>query len=673
MDIDIFQLPGIVRKRIHYVVLAAMVCALLGMGFVLTQKPFYRSTVEIFVDIGAGPVVGTDTGGSLNMQQVIGSQIYLIQSRDVLRDVVTRLDLTRDPYFNGGGLLSRLLGRTKTDAATVDGVINTLLENLSVARNGDSFVFTITVKHGNSEMAAKIANAIAESYLTVADKARLDVSLKTTRTIAEQAEELRQRVLDAQEAVEDFRAENGMISAGDQGLITDQQLSGLNQQLLAARQQVEQQKTAYEQARQLNVSNVEAGAIPETLNSGALSGLRSRYSQALDRQAELAANLGNDHPQMRAIRSQIASIRNAIEIELERIRQLSANTYERTRANLVSLEKRFDDQAASSKDNGKLRFQLVQLTSEAQAIDAVYKAFLTRAEELSRQQDLGNGNSRVISEAVPSDKAVQAPKLLVLIAAVLFGSAAGATLAVLRELLGGTKRMERSLVAKTGAPMLAVMAGNAPSPSDRLDSFTRRLPFARPSAPEALPREAGIRRLGQLLEAEFGATRPTTIAFLSPDGSGRDGVAADVARELHVAGEVVLFCDGELRPRDHSAARPSWSVKIRLDAAAPRDHALEDVLHFERIGAGGLRRIAALGSSRVSTAPRTEPIDFAVVDCSGTPAETVIPTVLKHTDAVIIVSTVGATGGDALDTLMAEIGPWRDKILGNVLLSRRAP
>ena len=94
MDIDIFQLPGIVRKRIHYVILAAVVCALLGMGFVLTQKPFYRSTAEIFVDIGAGPVVGTDTGGSLNTQQVIGSQIYLIQSRDVLRDVVTRLDLT---------------------------------------------------------------------------------------------------------------------------------------------------------------------------------------------------------------------------------------------------------------------------------------------------------------------------------------------------------------------------------------------------------------------------------------------------------------------------------------------------------------------------------------------------------------------------------------------------
>lgn len=671
MDIDIFQLPGIVRKRIQYVVLAAVVCALLGMGYVLTQKPFYRSTTELFIDMGRGPVVGTDTGGSLNMQQVIGSQIYLIQSRDVLRDVVEKLDLTRDPYFAGGGLLSRLTGSAKTAAATVDGVINSLLENLSVERNGDSFVFTVTVKHGNSEMAAKIANAIATSYLAIADKARLDVNLRTTRTIADQAEELRQRVLDAQEAVEDFRAENGMISIGDQGLITDQQLSGLNQQLIAARQQAEQQQTAYEQARQLNVSNVEAGAIPETLNSGALSGLRSRYAQALDRQAELSANLGNDHPQMRAIRSQIASIRSAIEIELERIRELATNTYQRTQANLASLEKRFDEQASSTKDNGRLRFQLVQLVSEAQAIDAVYKSFLTRSEELSRQQDLGNGSSRVISEAVPSDRAVQAPKLLVLIAAVLFGSAAGAALAVARELFSGTRRIERNIVARTGAPMLAVMSDDTASKPGRMERIAGRLPFARAPAPAAIPpREAGIRRLGQLLQAEFGNARPATIAFLSPEGSGRDGIAADVASELHLFDEVVLFSNGELRHAERAAPQQSWSVKVRIDAARPRGHSLEDMLQLERIGSGGLRKLSALSSSRVSTAPRLEAVDFTVVDCSGTPSQAMIPAVLKHTDGIVIVSTP-AVSSDALDALMAEIGPWNEKVLGNVLLCGR--
>ena len=677
MDIDVFQLPGIVRKRLHYVVLAALTCAVLALGFVVTQKPFYRATAELFVDIGRGPG-GTDTGGALSMQQLLGSQLYLIQSRDVLRDLVQKLDLVKDSYFNRPpGPLSRLLGRTGSESDATDGVIDALLENIFVERNGDSFVFTITVKHGNSGMAAKIANGLAESYLRIAEKARLDVSVRTTRTIAEQTEELRKRVLDAQAAVETFRSDNGLISVGDQGLITDQQLSGLNQQLLAARQQVEQQRTIYDQARQLNVSNVEAGAIPETLNSEALSALRSRYAQALDRQAELSANLGNGHPQIRAVRSQIASIRDAIEKELGRIRQLTANTYERAKTNLASLEKRFDTQADSIKDNGKVRFQLAQLASEAQAIDAVYKAFLTRAEELSRQQDLASGNSRIISEAVPSEKPVQAPKMLVVLAAILFGAAAGASLAVVRELFGGVTRLERTLMAKTGAPVLAVMQGDAPQNdgSGLSERLARLIPVPLRSAQEAMPRTTGMRRLAQVLRAEFGATRPATIAVLSPDGSGKDGVAADLAHEMALLGEEVVFSGGELR----RMTQPQPAVRIRSEGATAlydayprsRAHTIEDILHFDRIGSGILRKISVLSSSRVSTALRLEPPDFCIVDCGDTPARAVLPTVLKHADGIVIVAAAGVTDGGALDALMGDIGPWRDRLVGNVLICGR--
>lgn len=677
MDIDVFQLPGIVRKRLHYVVLASLACAILALGFVLTQKPFYRSTAELFVDIGRGPVVGNDTGATLNMQQLLGSQLYLIQSRDVLRDVVQKLDLVKDPYFNRPpGLAARLLGRAASTADATDAVVDALLQNLVVERNGDSFVFTITARHGDSAMAAKIANALADSYLRIADKARLDLNMRTTHTIAEQAEELRKRVLDAQAAVEKFRSDNGLISVGDQGLIADQQLVGLNQQLLTARQQVEQQRTIYDQARQLNVSDVEAGAIPEALNSATLSGLRSRYAQALDRQAELSANLGSGHPQMRAARSQIASIRSAIEKELGRIRQLTANTYERAKTNLASLEKRFDSQAASVKDDGTVRFQLAQLVSEAEAIDAVYKAFLTRSEELSRQQGLASGNSRIISEAVPSEKPVQAPRMLVLIAAILFGAAAGASLAVARELFGGVTRLERMLVAKTGVPVLVTMQGDAETVAERALSqrLARFFPLASRPEQQAMPRATGIRRLAQLLQAEFGAARPATIAILSPDSS--DGIAADLGREMGLLGEEVLYSGGDLR----RGAKPP-TVRIRTEGAIPlhgsqarsRAEAIEDLLHFERIGSGILQRISALSSSRVSTALQLAAPDFRIVDCGDTPAGTVLPAVLKHVDGIVIVAAAGVTDGDALDILMTDIGPWRDKLVGSTLLCGRAP
>ncbi|WP_368855742.1 GNVR domain-containing protein, partial [Escherichia coli] len=88
----------------------------------------------------------------------------------------------------------------------------------------------------------------------------------------------------------------------------------------------------------------------------------------------------------------------------------------------------------------------------AASINAVYQSFLTRSEELGRQQDIGKGNSRVISAAIPSSTPVQAPKSIVLIAAVLFGLAAGSVLAVLRDAISGAVRSERELMVATGAP-----------------------------------------------------------------------------------------------------------------------------------------------------------------------------------------------------------------------------
>ncbi len=685
MDIDIFQLPGIVRKRIHYVILCTLACVVLALGFLMTQKSFYRSTSEIYVDIQRGPVVGTDTGGTLNMQQVIGSQLYLLQSRDVLRDVVKRLDLEKDPYLagGGGGLVSRILGRKAPEGDATDGAVSAILENLIVARNGDTFVFTITMKHRDSDMAAKIANAIAESYLRIADTSRLDINLRTSKTIEEQTDELRQRVLDAQSAVESFRAENGLLTTGEQGLIADQQLAALNQQLIAARQQAEQQKTAFDQARQLNLSNVEAGAIPEALQSTALTGLRSRYAQMLDRQAELSANLGADHPQMKAVRSQIASVRSAIEKELVRIRQLSANTYERVQSNLAAVEKRFNEQAAATGDNGKVRFHLKQLVSEADAIDAVYKAFLTRAEELGRQQGLGNGNSRIISAAVPSGKPIQAPKILVLIAAILFGTAAGAALAVVREIFGKGGLSEKDLITKTGVPVLAVIETGSPErgESRRGGKLARVVSFGRePPRHEATPRVSGLARAAHLLDAQFEPGVPVTIAVLAAGPAGYGDAALGIARELQALGQDVMFSDGALRRAAQSPLRAAGSVRIRTDFSrpsregSPRNHTqrLEDMLHFRRLGAGGLRKVTALSSALVSTTFRDAEADFTVIDCCGTPAEEILPAILRHVDGILVVSAVGGTGGEALSALVAEIAPWRDKLVGNILVGDRA-
>ncbi|WP_288971631.1 GumC family protein [uncultured Mesorhizobium sp.] len=300
MDIDIFQLPGILKRRAHYVVLTVLACLLLAMAFLATQKPYFRSTAEILLDLNRGSVVGTggSANGQVSAQQSVGSQIYVLQSRDVLREVVKTLNLTDDPYLaaTGGGLRQRLFGGAPpaTTGDRTDAVVDALIKNLTVEQAGESLVLTVSMKHRDSEMAAKIANAVVEAYLNSSDQSQTDAGQRTSTALQAQTEALRRRLLDALAVAEKFRTENGLISTGQQGLVTDQQLAGLNQQLLAARQVAEQQKAIADQANQLNISNVETGAIAEALQSATLTDLRSRYAQLLDRQAELATSLGSE-------------------------------------------------------------------------------------------------------------------------------------------------------------------------------------------------------------------------------------------------------------------------------------------------------------------------------------------------------------------------------------------
>ena len=72
MDIDIFQLPGILRRRLHYVVIAVILCVLLGSIYVLQLTPRFSSTAEILLDplgLAAEAVDSKGTGSSAQQDQ----------------------------------------------------------------------------------------------------------------------------------------------------------------------------------------------------------------------------------------------------------------------------------------------------------------------------------------------------------------------------------------------------------------------------------------------------------------------------------------------------------------------------------------------------------------------------------------------------------------------------
>jgi uncharacterized protein involved in exopolysaccharide biosynthesis len=318
MGIDIFQLPGILLRRWHYVAVTALVCMAIAVGAVVLRKPVFLATADILIDpqglSASPPDPRLATGTALQDQAAIDSQTFVIQSREVLNPVADELKLASDSFLNPTGVTDR-------DQATI-AVVAALRKNLVIEREGQSFVLTLTVKHRDPAMAARIANTIAAVYLKRLHEARSDASSRASGAFELQARDLAEKLRRAEEELETFKEANNLVATGpQQNLVIDQQVEGVNRQLIAARADLELKRANYNQVKTLTVGSIEAGGIPEALASTALSTMRGRYAELAARADQLSVTLGSNHPQMRAARSQADGLRQEMEQELTRIRQ----------------------------------------------------------------------------------------------------------------------------------------------------------------------------------------------------------------------------------------------------------------------------------------------------------------------------------------------------------------
>lgn len=688
MDIDIFQIPGILKRRWPILALTAALCLAGALFYVLSLKPSYSSYTQILLDPKALSADAGESRTALTAAQPdpasIDSQIYVVQSSAVLGEVIRDLDLTKDP-----ALYKPKPGATLTDDEVMAATMAGLFKRMKVERQGQSLIMAITVEHPVAQTAADIANKIASVYLKQLDEARVDAARRASSAFQVQASELRDRVLKAEMAVEQFKSDNGLASTADKGLVIDQQLAGLNDQLIAARGTEEQQRAIYEQTRNLTIQAIESGAIPEAVQSTSIGLLRDRYVQLLDRQAEATTNLGANHPQLRAITSQVASMRAAIEQELDRVRQSMKANYERASANTKALAERLDGLTRSSFDSGEKQIKLRQLESEADAVRTIYKAFLNRAEELSQQQTIAINNSRVITEAVATPKSLTVLKIMILAAAGLFGVALGSALAVFLEL---TRRPAFAAATASAAgatvamPQAAPVAATPPPPTAFLP-----VPVLADARAPAAPRLGLLRSLSGRLtrrlvprqEAESDAegrfqhavANATRFLLDCVEGDGRVSVLFVAVGKPGLTAGFLADLVHRLADRDRSLL---YAPGALLNRVPPRRHAVTEANSAEPPLASHLK-YQPFGPLRTATGTDGRPSfarylgragtgqeDFILINACLTPAETYLMPLAEAVDMILVLADTDEDA--ALQLLLQQLGKDADRVVGRILL-----
>jgi len=160
-------------------------------------------------------------------QETLTSQVQLVLSRELAREVIAQLKLTENPEFNAALIKFSPLSMLRHIGLAKDPLSMTIEERslaayydrLSVFPVDKSRVIVIEFQSADPELAARAANAIAEKYLVLQQVAKQNQARSAGQWLSGEIETLRNRVSEAEAKVEEFRAKSNLfIGTNNTGL-----------------------------------------------------------------------------------------------------------------------------------------------------------------------------------------------------------------------------------------------------------------------------------------------------------------------------------------------------------------------------------------------------------------------------------------------------------------------
>jgi tyrosine-protein kinase Etk/Wzc len=432
-DLDLHVLGQALTRKRSWIIVPTVLALVLSLAAVNMVSPRFKSEARILID-GRESVFLRPSGERSEERnpldpEAVTSQVQLVQSRDLAREIIRKNKLAErpefDPVLQGFSPLKSVLaligiGRDPFSLTPEERVLEAYYDRFTAYAVDKSRVIVIEFQSRDPELAARVANSIAEGYLVLQQDARQQQAKSASQWLSGEIEHLRKKVADAESRVEDFRSKSSLFVGTNNTTLSNQQMGEINTQLNNARAL----KSDAESKARLIKEMLQSGKpieASEVLNSELIRRLSEQRVTLRAQLAEQSSTLLDGHPRIKELKAQLADLDRQLREEAGKVSRSLDNDARIAGGRVEGLVASLDQLKKQASSNNGQDVQLRALEREAKAQRDLLESYLAKYREANTRENIeaAPADGRIISRASVSNTPAYPKKLPIVLIATL--------------------------------------------------------------------------------------------------------------------------------------------------------------------------------------------------------------------------------------------------------------
>lgn len=547
-EIDLRAYWHILVKR-RWLVLSVLAAAA-GISLLLTlmATPMYRATAVMQIEKDEQNVIQVGAVSTQNAEaSFLQTQYQLLQSRALAARVADDLDLDAVALerLNQPGWLDRVIGLVRpapkgAESAKDPDPKGTLSEATEVIRGGLSVVpvaetslVQINYDSAVPAFSARVANAIAESFIASGLERRFGASSYAKTYLEDQLKLVKSRLEDSERQLVAFAQKENLVTSADGASLVNQNLTALNASLAEAQAQRIRAQGRWSQAQAARGAAMMTG---DMLGTSMIRELQTQRAQLQGQYQQKLQVYKADYPEMLQLKGQMDELEKQIAAEVGNIRSTVKAEYSAAASQERLLQGQLNSLRVQSLDVDDRSIDYNIIKREVDTNRQLYDGLLQRYKEVGLAGDVRSNNISIIDRAeVPLWRF--SPSLTRSLAiGLLLGLILGVLTAFVLEFLDDTLKTPEDIEQRLKLAVLGI-----------IPKLAKQTPIeASKDSRSAFSESYRSVRTALQFSTDQGVPKVLLITSASPT-EGKSTSALTLARNFAQMGKNVLLIEADLR------------------------------------------------------------------------------------------------------------------------------